>query len=98
MAWFDRIGQQEDGGWPRRSRTGTDATTTGGGMVGRSPGRWGRSWTNSQRMSGRTRSRPPTTGCRWGLAMALEHPARARRLLALIEAEEAERLALVEDA
>jgi hypothetical protein len=33
-----------------------------------------------------------------GLVIGLEHPASARRLLALIEAEEAERAALAEDA
>ncbi len=33
-----------------------------------------------------------------GLAIGLEHPASARRLLALIEAEEVERAALAEDA
>ena len=33
-----------------------------------------------------------------GLAIGLEHPASARRLLALIEAEEIERAALAEDA
>ena len=33
-----------------------------------------------------------------GLTIGLEHPAAARRLLALIEAEEVERAALAEDA
>jgi len=33
-----------------------------------------------------------------GLTIGLEHPQKARRLLELIEAEEAERAALVEDA
>ncbi|MGA2513681.1 MAG: hypothetical protein ABSG37_08680 [Candidatus Limnocylindrales bacterium] len=71
---------------------------TGSATVARSIEPWPRSCKSSPRRPGPNALETADYWISIGLTIGLERPHQARRLLELIEAEEAERSALVEDA